>query len=211
VQDVEIPVYFVLGNHDFWNAREQHVRETAAKFPGYLDTAGVVELTPTTALIGRSGWYDTLTGNPFESRIRFDDFHLTERLVGTWGAPYLLQRACRAWSTEETERVRPVLEAAVQKYPNILFATHFPCFKEACWDEFGFPDVEDRGFWPWSINTTLGHLLLETVMANPGVQFTMLTGHTHGGGSRQLRDNLLCISGNAVYGHPQPALSLIVA
>ncbi len=198
-----VPVYFVLGNHDFWDASFETVKAAASEFSGYLDKTGCVELTPTTALVGRTGWYDTLTGNPFAaSNMNMADWKKTERLVYVWREAYMLQKECRRWSTEEAEAARPVLEQAARHYPRVLFVTHFPCFKEACWDEDGYPDIEERGFWPWSINTTMGHMLLDVVEAYPRVHFTLLTGHTHGGGRKQLRENLLCISGKARYKHP---------
>lgn len=198
-----VPVYFVLGNHDFWDAAFADVQATASEFPGYLDKAGVVELTPTTALVGRSGWYDTLSGNPFApSNMAPKDWKKTERLVYVFREMYMLQAECRRWSTEEAEAARPILEDAARRYSRVIFVTHFPCFEEACWDEDGFPDIEERGWWPWSINTTMGHMLLDVVEAHPKTHFTLLTGHTHGGGRKQLRDNLLCISGKARYKHP---------
>jgi hypothetical protein len=54
----------------------------------------------------------------------------------------------------------------------------------------------------------MGHMLLEVVEANPRVHFTLLTGHTHGGGRKQLQENLLCISGKARYKHPALAHEL---
>jgi predicted phosphohydrolase len=204
-----IPVYFVLGNHDFWDTSAETVRATAAGFPGFLDAVGVVELTPTTALVGRTGWYDTLAGNPFApSGVAAADWKKTERLVYVYRDPYLLQRECRNWSTEEAEKARPLLEDAASKYEHVIFVTHFPCFKEAVWDPDGEPDLEERGFWPWSLNLTMGHMLLGTVESHPDVRFTLLTGHTHGGGRKQLRRNLLCLAGKAQYGHPQLALDL---
>lgn len=203
----QIPVYFVLGNHDFWKAEESTVRENAAKFPGYLDTAGVVELAPGLGLVGRTGWYDTLSGNPFTSPIQVDDWRLIPKLQGLWAERYLLSKHCKAWSEEEAEKARPVLIEAAQRFPNVIFVTHFPCFTAACWDDLGNLDTEERGWRPWSINTTMGHLIDEVVTAHPKTQFTVLHGHTHGGGRKQLRDNLTCISGWATYGSPKLAAS----
>lgn len=202
-----IPVYFVLGNHDFWDVPEATVRENAAKFPGYLDVAGVVELAPGLGLTGRTGWYDTLSGNPFESRVTVQDWKRVERLEGLWAEKYLLSRACKAWSEEEAEKARPVLIEAAERFPNVLFLTHFPCFVAACWDELGNLDTEERGFRPWSINTTMGHMIDDVVTAYPKTQFTVLSGHTHGRGRKQLRDNLTCVSGKASYGSPKLAES----
>lgn len=200
-----IPVYFVLGNHDFWDAPEATVRETAGKFPGYLDQAGVVELTPCLGLVGRSGWYDTLSGNPLTSRIRVNDWVSIPRLQGLWADKYLLQKACRQWSEEEAEKARVDLVKAAKEYPTVIFITHFPCFTATCWNEHGRLDTGESGWWPWSINTTLGQTILDVVAEHPQTDFTILSGHTHGGGRKQLRSNLTCISGKAVYGTPRLA------
>src|SRR5690554_6185727 len=43
IEGAGIPVYFVLGNHDFWGAPEEQVKSEARKLGGYLDELGVVE------------------------------------------------------------------------------------------------------------------------------------------------------------------------
>lgn len=208
----KVPVYFVLGNHDFWDAPESDVRATAATFPGYLDTAGVVELTPGAALVGRSGWYDTLSGHPNESRIEVDDWLRTSRLVAPYSSriPHLLHKACQKWSEEEAEKAIPVLEAAAASYQRVYFATHFPVFRNACFAPDGKLDIPERGWWPWSINTTLGHAIREVTDRHPNNDFTVLTGHTHGGGRAQISENLTCIAGKAQYGYPRLAGSWVV-
>ena len=52
---------------------------------------------------------------------------------------------------------------------------------------------------------TLGHVISDVAEAFPETHFTVLSGHTHGRGRKQLRSNLLCISGKAVYGNPKLA------
>src|SRR5688572_3922745 len=177
-EGARIPVYFVLGNHDFWMAPEAKVRETAASFSGYLDEAGVVELAPKLGLVGRTGWYDTLSGNPFESRIVMNDWDLVERLKGFWAEKHLLSSACRAWAEEETRKAREALTAAAKRYPTVLFVTHFPCFAATCWDEFGRPDTGESGWHPWSINTTMGHAILDVAEAFPETHITEI-GRAH--------------------------------
>ena len=209
-------IYFVLGNHDFWaptsneghvlfvkGTSEPEVRVTAGLFPGYLDKIGLVELTSEIGLVGRSGWYDVMTGNPFESKIRTNDFLKVKRLQAKAYLQNELWRECQRWSESETLKARPVLKEAAEKYQKVFFVTHFPCFKEACWDEYDRPDVEENGWWPWSIDTTMGHMLSQMAATYPGVEFTVLTGHTHGRGEAQLSSNLTCISGKAVYGQPK--------
>lgn len=206
-EGAKVPVYFVLGNHDFWDAPESVVRATAATFPGYLDTAGVVELTPSAALVGRSGWYDTLSGQPNESKVKVDDWFRASRLLPSYSSntPELLHRACQMWSEEETEKAIPLLEAAAASYQRVYFATHFPIFEPD-----GTPDIAERKWWPWSLNTTLGRALREVTDRHPNNDFTVLTGHTHRARRTQVSENLTCIGGKADFGNPQLAESWVV-
>jgi hypothetical protein len=72
----ERPVYFVLGNHDFYRGSIADTRRQVAYVVGdteglvYLSQSGVVELTPNTALIGHDGWADVKrrTANPRPTR-----------------------------------------------------------------------------------------------------------------------------------------------
>jgi hypothetical protein len=45
--------------------------------------------------------------------------------------------------------------------------------------------------------------LLEIADRHPGRQITVLCGHTHGRGQVKPRDNLLVLTGGAVYGEPE--------
>lgn len=211
-EGAQIPVYFVLGNHDFWDAPESDVRAMAATFPGCLDRGEVVELNPRVALVGRSGWYDTLSGHPTESRIEVNDWVRASRLIGPYSSrvPHLLHKACQRWSEEEAAKAVPVLEEAAKGYQEVFFGTHFPCFRSACFAPDGTLDSGERGWWPWSINTTMGHAIREVTDRYPNTDFTVLTGHTHGGGKAQITPNLRCIAGRAQHGYPRLAESWIL-
>ena len=58
------PIYFVLGNHDFYRSSIAKTRLQVAdcakrsQYLHYLTALGVVELTPRTAIIGHDGWAD---------------------------------------------------------------------------------------------------------------------------------------------------------
>ncbi len=62
----ERPVYFVLGNHDFYRGSvactRRQVGSVVREGLVYLSQAGVVELMPTTALVGHDGWADGRLG-----------------------------------------------------------------------------------------------------------------------------------------------------
>ena len=69
-----LPLYFVLGNHDFYRGSIARVRAAvralSARSPRlhWLPGSGVVALTPGTALIGHDGWADGGYGNYERSR-----------------------------------------------------------------------------------------------------------------------------------------------
>src|ERR1039458_8819395 len=56
------PIYFVLGNHDFYRGSVAGTRRQVGYVVNenlvYLSQSGVIELTPGTALVGHDGWAD---------------------------------------------------------------------------------------------------------------------------------------------------------
>ena len=63
------PIYFVLGNHDYYHGSISQVRETAEKLSRssqwlhWLPIKRVVPLSETTGLIGHGSWADGRLGN----------------------------------------------------------------------------------------------------------------------------------------------------
>ena len=80
------PVYFVLGNHDFYHGSIRQVRAAVEELCRrvenlhYLPSAGVVELTSDTALIGHGGWGDARVGDFDGSTVALNDYVLIEEL-----------------------------------------------------------------------------------------------------------------------------------
>jgi predicted phosphohydrolase len=75
---LDMPVYFVLGNHDFYRGSvvdtradvEEMIRNSGNLF--YLSQAGVVELTPSTALVGHDGRSDDPSPDRVFHRVEVD-------------------------------------------------------------------------------------------------------------------------------------------
>ena len=82
------PIYFVLGNHDFYfgsiHRVRQDVRASCASSDNlvYLTDAGVVELSDGVGLVGHDGWADARIGNYERSMIMMNDYRLIEELAG---------------------------------------------------------------------------------------------------------------------------------
>ncbi|MEJ7710995.1 MAG: metallophosphoesterase [Pyrinomonadaceae bacterium] len=200
---IEVPIYFVLGNHDFYGARIRDVRfavqalsETHPKLY-YLPVTGIVPLTTLTALVGCDGWGDAQLGKGFDSRLEIQDHYLIRDLAALPHVGRLARQ--RALGEEEAERVRKLLPEALEKHAHVIFATHVPPFREACWHR---GKISDDDWLPHFTCKAVGDALLEMMRKHPTRQLTVLCGHTHGAGEAQILPNLFVRTGGARYGAP---------
>jgi len=198
------PVYFVLGNHDFYLGSIRQVRELAVvltrrrKNLVYLSASEVHELTPRVGLIGHDGWADARIGDYEHSMVMMNDYLLIEELAGFSKAerrPHL-----RALGDETAAHIRRVLPLALARYPQVILLTHVPPFREACWHE---GQISDDEWAPHFTCKALGDVLLEIMPQYPDHTLTVLCGHTHSPGKTRPLDNLLILTGGATYGQPE--------
>jgi Icc protein len=214
---VDRPVYFVLGNHDFYNGSivdtRFHVAHVIRECPNlvYLSQASVVELTPTTALIGHDGWADARLGDFVNSDVveRVNDYRLIRELR-QWEDQSTPDRsairvALHALGDEAARHLTTVLNEAAAKYDRVIVATHVPPFREATWHD-GHPS--DDNFLPHFSCKAMGDALLGAARSYPECKMLVLCGHTHGGGAYEMLDNLQILTGPAEYG--KPAIQRIV-
>ncbi|MBF0236661.1 MAG: metallophosphoesterase family protein [SAR324 cluster bacterium] len=86
-QTLQCPIYFVLGNHDYYQSSIKIVRERVRKlvdescFLRYLTLGGIVTLTPGTGLIGHDSWADGRFGNFMKSEVLMNDYILIDELA----------------------------------------------------------------------------------------------------------------------------------
>ena len=84
---VQCPIYFVLGNHDFYWSSIGEVLPALRSFTSSsallhcLDLMEHIEITPTTSLIGHGCWGDGGYGDFFGSRIMLNDWKVIEELA----------------------------------------------------------------------------------------------------------------------------------
>ena len=85
------PVYFVLGNHDFYRGSIAQTRAEVAEIArlsehlGYLTVMGVAELTPQTAILGHDGWADGQFGDYWHTPVLLNDHVLIAELSRWYG------------------------------------------------------------------------------------------------------------------------------
>ncbi len=203
------PVYFVLGNHDYYGSSVAEVRETVRRQVAtttnltYLSTAGVCELSADTCLVGHDGWADGRFGNWWRSTLELNDYLLIRDLRPR----YTRLETMRRLAEEAAAHFRAVLPVALETHTDVIVATHVPPFKEACLTE-GAPS-DDDGL-PHFSSRVVGEALVEAALAFPHRRLIVLCGHTHSAAEVAVLPNLTVFAGGVTYGAPavQPELEL---
>ena len=211
-QALPFPVWFVLGNHDFYYGSITATRKAVTALSKratrvrYLPASRVVSLSAKTALVGHDGWADGRCGNFLASSIRLNDYRLIQDLICT-SKQELLQRL-KSLGDEAAEHLRQVITEALQTHEEVIVATHVPPYGGACWHEGQSLCNE----WTPHFTCLAVGWAMNAVMENhPHKQLRVLCGHTHSRGSFQATNNIIVETGDAVYGEPalQPVVSYL--
>jgi len=202
-QAIDVPLYFVLGNHDFYHGSIETVRQMigpwSQNFPAltYLSQKNPLELTPCTVLVGVDGWGDGRYGHYWRSPVRLSDQECIKDFRGLDREAVLRKLHCLG--DEEAECLRARLHLVAPSYSRVLVMTHVPPFKEACWYE---GKMGNDDWLPHFTCKAVGDVLLETAKHYPQCEITVLCGHTHHSGTIQMFPNLYVKTGSAEYGQP---------
>lgn len=201
-RELGLPVYFVLGNHDFYRGAIEDVRKTAASLSQrsrlrWLGSVRHVPLTSKTGLIGHDGWADARLGDYENSTVVLSDFTLISDLRGLdRGA---LRRRLGELGDEAADHFRRALPEALERFEHVLVLTHVPPFKESCWYDGRISDDE---WLPFFTCRAVGDVLIEAMRRRADRTMTVLCGHTHGAGECAPLPNLRVRTGGATYGRP---------
>lgn len=175
------PIYFVLGNHDFWGSSFETVRSEIRcltdEHPDlyWLSESGVIALNSETALIGHEGWADARyapvppAGNVPRDFMRIEDF---KSLLRTEYENVLNQLGDNA-----ARHIHKVLLEAVAAYKHIYLVTHVPPFREASIDRSGRICNDEK--LPFYTCQAVGDVILKIMNERPECNLTVLCGHTH--------------------------------
>ena len=198
------PIYFVLGNHDFYGASIAKVRKTTIELCNHLPRLNYltvaekpVLLNESVALIGHDGWADARIGDYERSMVMMSDYKFIAEFHGL--TKLARWEVLKQYGRDAADFLRKQLDQAVAERGHILIATHVPPLREACWHEGMLSDDE------WAPHFTclaIGELLLEYAARYPRIHFTVLCGHTHSPGECKPVANLHIMTGGARYGAP---------
>jgi predicted phosphohydrolase len=199
----DCPVYFVLGNHDYYGGSIQSVRAEVACLMlkeerlVWLNMAGVVELTPSVGLVGHDGWADGRLGAYEASDVMLNDYLLIQELSGL--GPHERLRVLQALADQAAATIGKILPAALGRYSHVVLLTHVPPFREACVYQ---GKISNDDWLPHFSSHAMGNVIRGIMLGHPERKLTVLCGHTHGAGECRPLENVTVLTGGAEYGNP---------
>ncbi|MEL6342104.1 MAG: metallophosphoesterase [Myxococcota bacterium] len=200
------PIYFVLGNHDYYHGSIPRVRKEMADLNRadprlrWMGEGGAVFLDNNLAVVGHGGWGDARLGDFMTTTIRINDHRLIKELCG------LPRENLMMWLQNLGQEGARSLQASIQKAIDggawrIIVLTHVPPFQETCWHEGATP-ADDSPWLPDFTCGAVGDMLMAVATKHPDIDFQVLCGHSHGAGIAQMADNLTVRTGGAEYRAP---------
>lgn len=197
------PIYFVLGNHDFYFSSIARVRAQIAELCRqrprlvYLSQHDPVQLTADVGLVGHDGWGDARAGDFDGSPIILNDYTLIDDFREV-EKPALRLRL-EQLGEEAAGHIRRVLPAALDSFRQVFVLTHVPPFREACWHQ---GHTSDEHWAPHFTCQSVGEAVLASAKQHPDRRVTVLCGHTHSPGETSPLDNVTVLTGGAEYRRP---------
>jgi 3',5'-cyclic AMP phosphodiesterase CpdA len=205
-EDLRRPIYFVLGNHDYYGSSIRSVNAQVTKVVEesqhlvWLSRSGVVELLHDTCLIGHEGLADGRLGDPEGSEVDLNDYHHIEELHQPTKERRL--HVQNMLGDAAAEHLESNLKSAIGKYKKIIVALHAPPFREACWH---LGQNSDDNYLPHFACKATGEVLKAAMAKHPDTSMTVYCGHTHSGGYTEILPNLRVFTAGAEYRHPSIA------
>jgi predicted phosphohydrolase len=195
------PVYFVLGNHDYWYSGFKKIDDytKSLNLPNihYLGN-GSVTLNDVT-LCGCDGWYDGRNGKI--DRYLMNDFLLIDEFKLQIAMPnddwYLSMMKIRA--KQQVEILTKQLQNTSDK---VIIATHIPPYPESARYK---KQKSSRDFLPFYTSWITGNVIDQFAKQNPNKQIVVLCGHSHCEYTYKRFDNLVIHTAFAEYRDPQLA------
>lgn len=203
-KQMDIPIYFVCGNHDYWGTsfallRPQLIALTEESDIKWLGAVEYAKLTSRHALVGHDGWYDAVLGDWKSSRFMMNDWRRIAEFA--WSSGGTLVSKFRELALESARHVTKGAQKAIEDgFKHIIITTHIPPFEETAIYR-GRPSEPDA--LPWYTSGIMGDHIMQLAFENPDVEFTVLCGHTHEAITRNIWKNLIVHVGGAEYSHPR--------
>lgn len=206
------PIYFVLGNHDFYGGSIGGVRRQVealcarSSWLHWLPAVGLVPLGEETWLAGHDAWGDGRAGRGSRSPFVLNDYYCIRDFQGLRIEGWFERIA--ALGDEAAAFLSEIVPRGFETRRRMILLTHVPPFREAAW-HLGRQSDDDAA--PHFVCKAVGDLLIEVMTARPDCSMTVLCGHTHSPGIVRIFPNLEVRTAAAEYGSPRPQPGIIPA
>lgn len=204
-KELSKPIYYVLGNHDFYGSTVNQVRHMMGiiEFENsniiYLSNKSApIELSPTTCLIGHDGWGDGRNGKGRGSNIILNDSKEIKDIAVL--SPHEQWDKLQELGQQAATHLRAMLKLAIPKYKHIILATHVPPFEESCWYD---GHVSDDNWLSHMTCKAVGDVIIEMMQLAPDCQLTVYCGHSHHMAEYTPLRNVVVYTGGARYYFPE--------
>lgn len=202
-ENLDIPIYFVLGNHEYLlkNIDKLHskIRKLTKEYPHlhWMTEAGVLSLKSRSedkvAIIGEEGWYDGRAGSKGLLKYTLDWLLIPEiRKLPTMADRI---KKFQSMADKSAESIKEKLHAALQEHDSVYILTHFPPFIEAS-EHYG---LFHKMWKAYNINYVMGQTIEDVMKGYPNKKVTVLSGHVHRATYITIAHNVLCLVGEAKY------------
>lgn len=209
VQAIQRPIYFVLGNHDYYRGQvdslRQEMRELTQNEPllHWLLESGVHDLGNQTILLGEDCWADGRYGDYTNSRVTLNDSRMIIDLFqSNILGKYQLLEKMQQLADQDAQHLNIKLLNAIKNHcpKKVIILIHVPPFKEVCLHK---GKISNDDFLPFFSSKITGDVLTQIAQANKEIQFLVLCGHTHSKAYWQPYENLIIKAGTAEYTKPE--------
>jgi predicted phosphodiesterase len=223
------PIYFILGNHDYYQGTIKDVRGRIRDLCRqnsdlcWLAETGAIECSSNTAILGHDSWADGRLGDFWNSDLLLNDYILIEEfnpwmaearkegsMIDGGMASYMDRldgpaartnrlATMQALAQEAAAHLQQNLPEAMDRFQNVYFLTHAPPYQEACLHHAN--PSSDSGL-PHFSSRIVGDTILEIMTDYPDRMLTVLCGHTHSPVVVKPALNVEVHVGRATYGVP---------
>ena len=202
------PIYFVLGNHDYYRGNVNDVRSKMTSitkdglFLFWLPASGPQKLDNDVVLVGQDCFADGRYGDYANSHVVLNDSRMIVDLFQSSAlGKYQLLEKMKKLADQEAKELEKSIEQAVRSYnpQKIIILIHVPPFREVCMHE---GKISSDDYLPFFSSKVTGEILMHAAESYPEIEFLALCGHTHSNGVFQPCPNLTVKAGTSEYGKP---------
>lgn len=202
------PIYFVLGNHDYYRGSINDLRNKMTSitkdepFLFWLPASGPQKLNNNVVLLGRDCFADGRYGDYTNSRVVLNDSRMIVDLLQSSAlGKYPLLEKIQQLADQDANELEKSIEQAIRSYnpKKIIILIHVPPFREVCMHE---GEISNDDYLPFFSSKVTGEILMHVAESYPEVEFLALCGHTHSKGLFKPCSNLTVKAGASEYGKP---------